>query len=303
MKTNPLAASDACFLTTPKKIRGGRTMKALFVPVLILLSSLVEGFVAPSKSASLLSRNSFDPCNLVENHEVKRDDASSRRISSAFGAGPIAVTLFAALPAQAATVSAAVPNALVAYGHYFFLLAMFGLLVYERVSTKPGMTPEEEKALVIADALYGLSGALLAVTGYFRATEYGKGWEFYSHEPIFWLKLSFLGILGGLSLFPTVTLTKRGIPLFQGEKVEPMSENLAGRMHAVMNAEISALLTIPLAATMMSRGVWYNDGFPWQAGAAGVVVTLLGSGFRYAKQALQWEEDDATTVKPGGDGV
>jgi len=101
------------------------------------------------------------------------------------------------------------------------------------------------------------------------------------------------------SAFPTITLVKRGIPLFTGKEDshQPMSEALAKRLKQVITAELSALLTIPLVATLMARGVGYNDGFPWQAGAAAVTLVTAGSGFLYAKQALTWAEPDAVAVE------
>jgi putative membrane protein len=188
-------------------------------------------------------------------------------------------------------VSPAWNSALLAYGHYFFLLLGTILLTYERATIAAAMSVDKEKSLVIADALYGVVGAFLAATGYFRVvSEYGKGWEYYSHEPLFWLKLSTAGLLAGLSLFPTITFVKRGSKLFQNEDIPPMSEELAARVRKVLNAEISAILSIPLFATLMARGVGYNEDFPWQLGAAFTVLTLIGSGTLYARQALTWEE-------------
>eukprot|EP00969_Alexandrium_andersonii_P280009 12378107-Alexandrium_andersonii.AAC.1 len=51
------------------------------------------------------------------------------------------------------------------------------------------MTPEDEARMQIADSVYVAAGLLTVVTGYLRATSYGKGWEFYQHEPVFWLKV------------------------------------------------------------------------------------------------------------------
>ena len=188
--------------------------------------------------------------------------------------------------------TAVLPNALVAYGHYFFLLVITILLTFERVTVKAGMPPDTEKSLVIADASYGVTAALLFVTGYLRATEYGKGWDFYAHEPLFWLKLSSASLLAGLSLFPTITFVKRGSKIFKNEAVPPMSVKLAARMQSILNAELSAILTIPLLATLAARGVSNTESFPGQAGAACTALTLVGSSVLYVKQALTWTDDD-----------
>ena len=182
-------------------------------------------------------------------------------------------------------------SALLAYGHYFFILSGTILLCYERFTVKANMSIDQEKSLVVADALYGLVGAALAGTGYFRViSEYGKGWDYYAHEPLFWVKLTAAGLLAGLSLFPTITFIQRGSKLYQNEDIAPMSEALATRVQKVLNAELSAILSVPLLATLMARGVSYQPDFPWPVGAAFTVLTLVGSGTFYARQALTWKE-------------
>ena len=78
--------------------------------------------------------------------------------------------------------------------------------------------------------------------------------------------------------------------------MEPLSQKLSTRMHKVLNAEITGILSIPLMATFMARGVWYSQDFPWQAGAAFTGLALMGSSVVYAKQALTWAEDDEVAV-------
>jgi hypothetical protein len=46
-------------------------------------------------------------------------------------------------------------------------------------------------------------------------------------------------------------------------------------------------------ATLMSRGVAAGSGdFPWQIGAVPTGLAVVGLGFKYVKEALQWTEDD-----------
>ena len=53
-----------------------------------------------------------------------------------------------------------------------------------------------------------------------------------------------------------------------------------------------ALLSIPLTAALMSRGVGYTEWLPWQAGAAPFGLALTGLGYKYVKEALDWKEDE-----------
>ena len=43
------------------------------------------------------------------------------------------------------------------------------------------------------------------------------------------------------------------------------------RMTSIVNAELLGVLSIPFVATLMARGVFYVDGFPWFVGALPVV--------------------------------
>jgi len=158
---------------------------------------------------------------------------------------------------------------------------------------KADMTPEEEDRLAIADALYGVAGALVVYTGYLRVTVYGKGWEFYSHEPIFWVKMLLVAVMGASSFFPTAKIIQRSVAKRNNGNVvpAPMTHKLAARITSILNAELLAIASIPLAATLMARGVGYADWLPWQAGAAPAALALGGLGYKYVKEALDWQEE------------
>jgi len=169
----------------------------------------------------------------------------------------------------------AIPSALAAYGHYLGLVLVAACLTTERILIKPGMSQDDEIKVIIADTIYGVAGVLVLASGYFRLTAYGKGLDFYLHEPIFWVKMTLFAIMGSSSFFPTIKLVQRAIDLQNvkdGKKdassIKPMSEKLANRIIKVVNGELLALGSIPLTATLMSRGVGYADWLPWQAGAA-----------------------------------
>ena len=175
----------------------------------------------------------------------------------------IAVVTLLSTPAIASAAgsptSSPLPSALAAYVHYLSLLLMTASIMTERLTVQADMSLEDEKLLGTADILTGVAGTLLLASGYYRATDviYGKGWDYYSHEPIFWFKLTLLGIFGGLSLFPTITIIQRTVKIQQEGTIEPMSEALASRMKKIMNAELTALATIPFTATLMARNIGY----------------------------------------------
>ena len=138
----------------------------------------------------------------------------------------------------------------------------------------------------------------MRISGRIRVTEYGKGWEFYAHEPAFWAKMTLFAVMGSASYFPTIKIVQRAVAKKRaadaGEgPVPPLSRRLVGRMTSIVNAELLAVASIPLAATLMARGVGYADWLPWQVGAAPVAASLGGFGYRYAKEALDWDDDEA----------
>jgi putative membrane protein len=221
-----------------------------------------------------------------ESHSVPHSSFAPATIVSI----PILLT---ALPAYAAgSGGGVIPSALFAYGHYVMLLIAMGLLVYERVTIQPNMSQEQEKSAAIADALYLLTFAAIVGTGASRTIDYGKDVDFYIHEPFFWVKMALVGVQGGIGAFPALTHIRRAKGVFGNDKLEPLSEKLSTRLHKVINAEITGILSIPFMATFMARGVGYSQEFPWQAGAALTGLALLGSSAAYAKQALTWTEDD-----------
>eukprot|EP00562_Extubocellulus_spinifer_P024045 CAMPEP_0178662882 /NCGR_PEP_ID=MMETSP0698-20121128/28505_1 /TAXON_ID=265572 /ORGANISM="Extubocellulus spinifer, Strain CCMP396" /LENGTH=301 /DNA_ID=CAMNT_0020305855 /DNA_START=25 /DNA_END=931 /DNA_ORIENTATION=+ len=206
-------------------------------------------------------------------------------------AAPLAVAL---LPVEVNAADGSsggqIASALAAYGHFLSLFVIVGCLVTERLTIKANMSDEEEDRLAVADTTLGVAGFLLAYTGYLRTTaDWGKGFDYYAHEPIFWLKTLFVAIFGAVSFFPTTKIIQRSVAKRNGNLV-PMSEELAGRMTSLVNAELLMIGSIPLTASLMARGVGYMPNFPWQAGAGVTVAALGGLGFKYVKEALDWQE-------------
>ena len=262
----------------------------------------------------LAGANAFKLPTLPTRRDSLRSSESGKRLMTEMNSSDkrylhavVIPTIATATPCFAFTAGAdAIPSAVAAYGHYLGLVLVAMCLITERLLVKPGMSIKDEKTLVNVDIAYGLAGTMVLVSGYFRVTQYGKGWEFYAHEPIFWIKMTLFAIMGSASFFPTTKIIQRAIAIKNAEDgkegasfPEPMSEKLAGRMIKIINGEILALASIPLMATLMSRGVLYYDDFPWQVGASAVGLSVFGLGAKYIKEALDFVEETVDTTITG----
>ncbi len=216
-------------------------------------------------------------------------DASDSK-GLALAALPLLTAL--ALPEAAQAAVNPVASAFAAYGHYLGLVLVVASLTTEKFLVKPELTEDEAQKLVIADSVYGIAGVLVLYTGYLRVTQYGKGWEYYAHEPIFWVKMGLFAVMGSSSLFCTTKIVQMAVKKTNGEEnATVLGEKLSARMQKIINGELLAIGSIPLAAALMARGVAYAENMPWQAGAAPVALVSLGLSVKYVKEALTWTDE------------
>tara|TARA_B100001029_G_C14895843_1_gene358043 strand:- start:88 stop:567 length:480 start_codon:yes stop_codon:yes gene_type:complete len=151
----------------------------------------------------------------------------------------------------------AIKSASVAYVHYLSFMLCFGALIYERISLKIDPNRSEAISMVIADIIYGVAGIALLVSGIYRVIKFGQGNEFYTQNPIFWTKIVIFGLVGSLSLYPTVTYVLWALPLSKGE-LPNVTSKLVGRLRLIINIELVGFASIPFLATLMARGVGLN---------------------------------------------
>ena len=130
----------------------------------------------------------------------------------------------------------------------------FGALVYERISIKPSPSRKEAISIVIADIIYGIAGIALLVSGIYRVIKFGQGSEFYTQNPIFWIKIIVFAAVGSLSLYPTITYLLWAIPLRKGT-LPQVTDNLASRLRLIINIELVGFASIPFLASIMARGI------------------------------------------------
>ena len=148
-------------------------------------------------------------------------------------------------------------SASIAYIHYLSFMICFGALIFERISIKINPNKNEAISMVIADIIYGIAGIALLVSGIYRVIKFGQGSEFYTENPLFWTKMVVFGLVGSLSLYPTITYVLWAIPLSKGE-LPNVKSNLVSRLKMIINIELVGFASIPFLATLMARGVGLN---------------------------------------------
>ena len=147
-----------------------------------------------------------------------------------------------------------IKSAIVAYIHYLSIIICFGALIFERISLKESPNRKEAISMVIADIIYGIAGIALLVSGIYRVIKFGQGSEFYTQNPIFWTKMVTFGLVGALSLYPTVTYVLWALPLSKGE-LPNVTSKLVSRLRVIINIELIGFASIPFLATLMARGI------------------------------------------------
>ena len=145
-------------------------------------------------------------------------------------------------------------SALVAYIHYLGIILCFASLLFERLTLKVNLTRNETISMIIADVIYGLAGIALLITGILRVKYFGQGGDFYTSNPIFWIKVTLYLIVGALSLYPTFTYILWAIPLSKN-KLPKISDKLVKRFKLIITTELLGFATIPFFATLMARGI------------------------------------------------
>lgn len=145
-------------------------------------------------------------------------------------------------------------SAITAYLHYLSFMVAFAALVVEHQLFASELTLKQAWRLVITDSLYGLAATTVLVTGVLRVLYFGRGADYYLHNPVFHLKVGLFIVVGLLSLYPTISVITW---VFGLRKEEPPTLTTAQgqRFVWIVRGELLGLALIPLLAAMLARGV------------------------------------------------
>jgi putative membrane protein len=158
------------------------------------------------------------------------------------------------VPPMVALPPPVLPGVAVTYVHSLGFMVCFAALVLERKLIRPDPDRNDALALVITDVVYGIAALAVVLSGILRVLRFGRGVEFYTQNPLFWLKVGIFVAVGIVSLYPTFIYILWANPLRKGE-LPQVSEALATRLRWFVSLELLAFAAIPLLASLMARGV------------------------------------------------
>lgn len=146
-----------------------------------------------------------------------------------------------------------IDQALGAYAHFLAIFATFSLLAAEAALYRPHMSEASFELLRRIDRFYGLGAGAIILTGLLRVFFFAKGSAFYAANPIFWVKMALFLAVGLLSLPPTLHFIRSRALVRGGELV--LESGAYQRIRRYITLQIALFALIPLAATLMARGI------------------------------------------------
>ena len=139
--------------------------------------------------------------------------------------------------------------------HHLIVFGIAAVLAAELALLRPAsMSPQTVKLLGRFDTVYGLLALAILVVGFGRVFHGAKGADFYLDNPVFWVKVGAFGVVGVLSIKPTVRI----LAWQKSRKADAAFIPDAGELTVLRRhklAEIHVFTLIPIAAAVMARGI------------------------------------------------
>jgi putative membrane protein len=146
-----------------------------------------------------------------------------------------------------------IAEALGAYAHFLSIFTMVSLLAAEAALYRQRMPSATLTLLRRLDLGYGIAAGAVIVTGLLRVFFLAKGPAFYNANPVFWVKMALFVLVGLMSVPPTIHYIRTAKASGGGEIVIP--ERSFRRIRSHLWGQLALFTLIPLAATLMARGI------------------------------------------------
>lgn len=145
-------------------------------------------------------------------------------------------------------------EALLAYLHITAILAVTVFLSSEAALCRvEWMNAAVVRRLGRVDLLYAIAAVVLLLTGLARTWWGIKGTAWYWHQPLLHLKLALFVAIGLMSIKPTLLFGRWRKRLAATGELPPEAEVKQARRWVMIEAHL--LVLVPLAATLLARGV------------------------------------------------
>jgi putative membrane protein len=146
-------------------------------------------------------------------------------------------------------------SSLVAFLHHLIAFALVTTVLLQNIILRNKVDQKSINQLRMIDAIYGISAALILVVGFLRVYYFEKGSAYYFSSNAFILKMIFFVIVGLLSIFPTLRISKWSKE-FKRDTHFILELKSYQKIKLVKRIELCLLFFIPLFAALMARGAF-----------------------------------------------
>jgi len=140
--------------------------------------------------------------------------------------------------------------------HHLLVFSLAGIIGAEFVLIRGDLSAATLKRLANIDRHYGILATLIIIIGIGRVIYGLKGWEFYVYNWVFWAKMAAFGIVGLLSIVPTIRFISWNRRASASHGFQVPAAELAS-VKTCVRAEAFIFLLIPVFAAAMARGYGY----------------------------------------------
>lgn len=147
-------------------------------------------------------------------------------------------------------------SAIFAFLHYLAAFALTAGLILELVLLRLPLTAATGKRILGADIVVGIAAVVVLAAGLLRVFYFEKGPDYYAHSGPFIAKMVLFALVFALSITPTIEFLSWRKTLKAGQ-APVVAEARIKRLRRLIHMELTGLVLIILAATLMAHGIGY----------------------------------------------
>lgn len=139
--------------------------------------------------------------------------------------------------------------------HHLIAFGIAAVLGAELVLMRPALlSPQTVRLLGRFDAAYGVLALAMLGAGFVRVWHGAKGADFYLGNPVFWAKIAAFGVVGLVSIQPTLRILAWRKALKVNAMFVPAPQEVR-TLRRLMLVQVHVFALIPVFAAAMARGI------------------------------------------------